>query len=111
MAGVLVSNCFSNRRQRANQPQSANELGRVSYERTEALGLVAICLVIPQQIVIFLHRRAAAGGIHDDCVEAAGQKCIDVLPGHLLCRYGFSVMKVESTAAGLILRESNSAPV
>ncbi len=66
--------------------------------------------IVLEQLVVFLQRRSAAGGVGDDGVETAIEHGVDILPRQLARLVANSGMNVQRAAAGLARGDHTSQP-
>ena len=75
------------------------------------VGALLVGRIAREQLGVVLQVRAAAAGVRDDGVELFRRELVDVLSRETLRQLPFTVMRVERTAAVLIVRRDDFAAV
>src|SRR5215510_15103690 len=87
------------------------ELRNISDLGAEFASAISKQRIIGKKALVFFHRRSATRSIHDDSIDSAFQKSLDVSPGKLLRHIELSRVSVQGAAAHLSLRFNKSAAV
>src|SRR3712207_4570839 len=107
VAGLLEGHAAADRPEAPLERQGGQQLADVDDATRELLGPLGPERLGPQQLGVLLQRRAAAGRVDDDVVDAEVEKRADVPPSKLAGHLPLAAVDVEGTAAGLDSRDDD----
>ena len=110
VAGVLQRDGAVDRAEAAREVLPGDEFEHVAHRRREALRAVRPLLVVAQQVAVLLHRRAAAGGVHDHIADLRLLEGRDVATGEVAGALDVAGVAVQRAAAALRGRRDDLVP-
>ena len=101
VARIVVDGAHADRSGRLAQSDIAEIFRRVAHPRRESRSACRPGRIVLQQPAVFLHRRSAARGVHDDRFDREALEGGDVAPRERAGPVALARMRVQRAAAGL----------
>src|SRR6516165_10666436 len=111
VAGILIGNASTNRSERRGEAEGGEEFGDVPCASSEGYSRGVIGLGSDEQMIIFLERGAAAGGVGDDGVEVICSEGHEVPASQVAGNIAESSVQREGAATELRSRDDDFAAI
>ncbi len=111
MAGILIGDAERERMQFGGETKGGEEFGDVASFGGQFAGLAVLFLVLREEMIVFLERGTAAGGVGDDGVEVFAKKRGEIFASEFAGGIANTCMRRERAAAKLIFWDDDFAAV